>query len=302
MQAIIDEKIAKGTLNVSNILEPGGDKDVRLPEFTAIWREWMRHGDRMYASTTITAYDYSCDVLEAIFGNVLLKYVDPHRFNLIPYLRKQYGWKENTIRHHLVNWRSMFSHAVRCGFIEANPFHRIVPKKEKKKPVFFRKEEIDRIIEYFDNRPVWQRTFFLLLLNTGMRKTETMLLKWENVFFDEMLLKFHSKGRERFVPLNDIAIALLRQHERRLGDDRVFWQCALQSTIDTAWRRCRRDLNLRKYTIHNFRSNYASWFIMNGGDHTKLMEIMGWEDYDTLKIYAGLSKEYLVENRNIVSF
>lgn len=303
IQAQVDERIAKGTLRIDNILDPGSDKDVRLPELIALFREYLRHGSKKYADTTITAYDYSCEVIQKIFGNVYLNQIDPHRFNLIPYLRKEYGWKENTIRHHLVNWRSIFGFAARSGFIEANPFHRIVPKKEKKKPVFFRTEEIEKIKQYFLARDDWQRTYFILMLNTGMRKHETFDLRWNQVFFDEHLLMFFSKGRERIVPLNDAAKMVLRQHPRQLGNDRVFWQITGITTIDTAWRRLRRTVKLPKYKIHNLRSNFASWFIMNGGNIATLMEIMGWEDYETAKIYTGLSKDFLSgESRNIVSF
>jgi integrase len=144
------------------------------------------------------------------------------------------------------------------------------------------------------------------MLNTGNRKSEHLALTWsENVFLDDALLKFLGKGRnegkERIVPLNDVAIRLFRSAHRKLGEDRVFWQAKSKYTVDSAWQSAREKIGV-PYKIHHFRSNRASHLVMAGIPVEKVMRIMGWEDYETYKIYAGLSDDFLKGDCNAVSF
>lgn len=56
------------------------------------------------------------------------------------------------------------------------------------------------------------RDFLILLLLTGLRKTEAMTLKWSDIDFDGryMIVRETKNGRDHTLPLTDILIALLQ--------------------------------------------------------------------------------------------
>lgn len=54
------------------------------------------------------------------------------------------------------------------------------------------------------------------------------------------------------------------------------------------------------FHVHDWRHHWASWFMMNGGRETHLMELGGWADQRMIKRYVRLSIEHLREAVNLV--
>jgi len=304
LKSEIELAIALGTFDPNQISSADNGQS-NLFEFLDDYLKYIHSRRQRYSPGTIECYERSVDYLKRHFHDVPLSSITQRKIETetLPWLESEYA--PATVKHHMVNFRQIFAFAVKWELLAKNPFGGLVPKLSRKMPVFFKEDEIKNIIDYF-SRPKtvrWQRLYFLLMLNTGNRKSEHLNLSWsKNVFLEEQVLKFSGKGgKERIVPLNDFSIQLLREAERRLGEDRVFWQAKTKNTINSAWDTARRQLGL-KYKLHNFRSNFASWFVMKGGNPVALMEIMGWEDWQTVKVYMTLSKSFIKSQRSIVQF
>ena len=221
---------------------------------------------------------------------------------VLAYLEDNYA--AATIRHHMINMRSAFSKAVEWGYIQDNPFSGMVPKREKKTPRYFTPEEIETIRQYLlsPEIPKWQYDIIFLALNTGLRRAELFNLRWdEHVDLDREALHFPGKGRkERIVPLNDSALEILRRR-KTFSHRRVFWEIESIYSINSAWRRLKARTGI-KGRFHDLRKTFASYYIMEGGSLEHLMEILGHEDYETVKIYEALSPESIQRNKNIINF
>ena len=304
----IDYELAMGTLDVNNLFANKLDKH----SFQALVKRFQENMEtrKSLSPTTIAGYRNSIRVLLTVIPEKMqLNLIDTRYVitQILPELESRY--KSSSVRNYIRVGGTLFSFGQKVGMIDKahNPFLGQGPKEERKMPVYFKDEEIRKIREYFyrPEQAGWQRTYFILILNTGNRRTEQMNLLWsKNVFLDEGFIKFVGKGnKERLVPLNDEALAALRNAERRLGEDRVFWQINSKVRISNYWKEVRDRLELpNHYRLHNFRSNFATRFVMSGGSLYDLMQILGWEDYETAKIYLAFSPDLIEKNRNRVRF
>lgn len=308
LQRQIDYRISLGTFDPSTLLQRDDpDKgDTRLYAFLDAFLETTQK--RNISAHSLDAYRYAVKLFKQLQNDVPLSFLETEKFvdwleeYLIPHLDENYA--PASVAHHLTYFRAIFNYALKRRYIKRNPFEKMVPKSARLTPFFYRKEELAQILAYFNDphRPLWQQVYFPLLINTGLRKTEALNLKWgENIFLEEMLLKFPGKGQnERIVPLNNAALAALRNLPRKLGENRAFYMISSHA-VDSAWRTAKRRLGITR-KIHDFRKNYASWFMMSVGDVYRLMNIMGWSEFSHAKPYLALSKQFILETRTSVEF
>jgi integrase/recombinase XerD len=158
--------------------------------------------------------------------------------------------------------------------------------------------------EYFAQQkiPSWQGDAVFLVLNTGLRRSEILHLDWgKNVYLDNEQIIFSGKGdKDRVVPLNNDAVKILLNRPRNKKDTRVFWEIGSKDAINSMWKKMRTRTGLTG-TFHELRKTFALW-VINGGSLEHLREILGHEDYDTVKIYATLSPESVHKYKNVISF
>lgn len=138
-------------------------------------------------------------------------------------------------------------------------------------------------------------------LATGLRRANVTGLQWANVDFgrrvawawpDEM-----KAGRSLAVPLNDDAIAVLREC---WGDhkDWVFTYRGqpVTETKTRAWdEACSRAGITRRPTWHVLRHTWATWMVMQGTPLEVLMKLGGWASIDMVLRYAHFAPGYLAE-------
>jgi len=304
----IDFLIQRGALDPDNLL--GFQKDSKQL-YEAI-SEYLTYTDNRKDLSDVTKHDYHYSI-----GTILKMFLHDQtaskitrnqvEFELRPSMEKHFG-SISTVRHHMLGMSAFFGFLVRREYIDKNPFSGLVPTPPKKEPVFLPEQHIRIFLDYWrgEDRPQWQRLYFPLMLNTGLRQTSLRLLDWNaNVFLQDRYLRFPAKGKYagkwRSVPLNDYCIHLLMTHPRKKGETRVFYDVNSKATVDTAWRAFRKTTGL-PYTPHNLRSNYATHFMKNGGELWKLMQIMGWTNYEAAKIYLAFSPDFIENDRNRVQF
>lgn len=311
LKQMIERKLAEGTFDPVLMLQKpqqNSQRVTRLSQLLASWKSTIERKKDISEKTKI-GYLHSAELLLHITGDLPLLQINRGFVQdyILTELNQLYD-SIGTVKSKMTSFRAIFSFAVRNEILPANPFSGQVPRTTPGRPVFFRNEEIQQYIDYWKNpaRPEWAQTYFITLLNTGNRMTEHFNLKWsENIFLEQAIIRFKGKGRyggkERIVPLNDACIDAFRNARRQLGEDRVFWQIRTVEAVKSAWDVFKKRTGW-KYKLHNTRSNHASWMIMKGESVEKVMEIHGWEDYETYKLYRGLSKEFLQADRNLINW
>jgi integrase len=309
LKRIVERKLAEGTIDINYILR-NQQRITHLTQLIDLWKELIRdRGDIKKA--TQTGYLYCADLLLEICDDKPLVLINSGyvKDRILFKLNKRYD-SLDTIQGKMSVFRNIFSFAERNNIVTKNPFSKMVPTFDPDEPIFFRDEEIKTYLKYWKNpaRPKWAQTYFLTLLNTGCRMSEHFNLRWsKNVFLDKRMLKIKGKSRhnkkpkERIVPLNNAALREFSTAQRKLGEDRVFWQVKTTEAVKSIWQRFKENTGF-PHRLHDCRANHASQMIMAGDSLEKVMEVHGWTNYKTYKRYKSLSKKYLMENRNIVNW
>jgi integrase len=150
-----------------------------------------------------------------------------------------------------------------------------------------------------------------LALQTGMRKSELLGLRWSDINFEanKILARETKSGAPRQVPMGRRSAWLLKklaaknplaewvfESHRRDGSK------APASQIKTAWRRALRLAHIEGFRFHDLRhTTFASHFAMRRGDLYALAKILGHSNPKiTLDRYAHLSPEFVHAQRSIM--
>lgn len=220
-------------------------------------------------------------------------------------LQQQRNYKPNSLNRRIDTVRLCFRFACEMGYTVTNPAEPIKPPRATKSlPIYLRRDEVARLIAAAQNPPfrfrhLAQRDVALLytLLGTGMRRSEILGLKWEDVDFGHGQIRLTlTKGRSfRVIPMPESASNALWAYLQSclpLSHPNVFlnaWGTPLKRTnlYDTIRRLVKQaDLDHRRYSPHKFRHTFATLLLENGTDLRTIQEMLGHQDLSTTNIYV----------------
>ena len=206
--------------------------------------------------------------------------------------------------------KSIFLEAFREGYILKNPTHGVKKISENSLiEAFWTKSEIDQFLRASFHHP--QYSFFLVALNTGMRKGELAALKWDRIDFgrnqitvtrtrDKDGLRETTKTKlKRILPMNELVRAtLMNLFSQNKGAEYVFTKSDgspievhhIYRDFDKAQKKAGIQTRLR---FHDLRHTFASQFMMNGGNVFDLQKLLGHTDIKMTMRYAHYSPEHL---------
>ncbi len=173
---------------------------------------WMERG---LSRNTLSAYQsdlnhLSC-WLEEQRGRKLL---NARREDLFAYLvvRSSEGKKPRSTARMLSCVRQFYQHAVREGWLKADPSAQIeAPKLGRPLPKSLTEEEVEALLEApdaGDPEGFRDRTMLEVLYATGLRVSELVGLQLEQVSLNQGVVRVIGKGnKERLVPLGDEAVS-----------------------------------------------------------------------------------------------
>lgn len=220
------------------------------------------------------------------------------------------GNNASTINKKLSALRSFFRFALKRKLVEKDPAHAVTGlKKSKPLPQFVREEDMDRLlddVEWGDNyKEVRARTLFILLYETGLRRSELTGLNNADVDFEVCQLKVTGKrNKQRIVPFGaELAETLKRYIAVR--DEQVAGDCdALflsdkghRMTGDQVYQIVHQHLtgvtSLKKRSPHVLRHTFATAMLNNGAGLESIKNLLGHESVSTTEIYAHTTFEQL---------
>jgi integrase/recombinase XerD len=186
------------------------------------------------------------------------------------------------------------------------------PKLWKKLPSFLTIKEMEAILVQPNARSkigIRDRAILELLYATGMRVSELVGLKLEDIHLESGFLKCFGKGgKERIVPLGRSAkdsveryLEKVRLKNGQNGLDKALF-IGLRRRKDrlarqTVWQLIRRYARLarikKKITPHTFRHSFATHLLEGGADLRVVQELLGHADISTTQIYTHVSRDRL---------
>jgi site-specific recombinase XerD len=184
-----------------------------------------------------------------------------------------------------------------------NVFDVARPKGEKKLPVVLSREEVWRILAAV-RIPVY-RVCLTTIYACGLRLVEGARLQVPDVDGARKLLHIHGKGaKDRFVPLPDATLALLREHwrthhnplwlfpatQRSHGDASA--DPISRSSLQSAFVRAVKPAGIHKRAhVHTLRHSYATHLLEAGVALQLIQEYLGHTSPRTTTIYTHLTRE-----------
>lgn len=227
--------------------------------------------------------------------------------------------------------RTILEYAARLHYIDADPCKDLGPKEKprpKKRDIdFLPSKQAYRFIEALDNEPLYWRTYFNILITTGLRRGECLALQWRDIDKENMVIhvernvtrdrtsKDHrhigeTKTEEKAtVPLmkrvSDMLDDLRKEQEedhevKILPGSTAFIFCAADNLYKTCYpseptrmlRKITQRYNLPDLSPHDLRHSAATLALEAGANLKQVQTLLRHKDPSTtMSYYAGVSEE-----------
>ena len=223
--------------------------------------------------------------------------------------------KSQTVTKELRTLKAILNKAVQWGEIEKNPINYVSAPKQlaSKPPRFFTVEELNRIYtacrmqvnggEGPQPSPLHEH-WWRLYANTGLRRAEGLMLRWDGIGRDGMKVLSTEddrtkSGKWREIPLSPGAQAALvalkkdlAENPREEGNEYVLPRIALPS-LSRAFVRDAIRAGIVDGSLHTLRHTYISHLVMAGVPLRTVQVLAGHSTIAVTEKYAHLSRDYL---------
>jgi integrase len=264
-----------------------------------------------------------------VLGNIMLSQLKPE------HLQKYYADKlkngrldgegslsAKTVRHHHVTIHDALQTAVKWGLLIRNPADAVTPPKPQRHEMHtWNEEEINKFLEAAKQTEYYP--IFYLALFTGMRRSEILALRWQDIDFvysqiyisrslhhlrDGSIIFRQPKtaSSNRKIAVSQSVLSVLEEyHEKQEGlhllsgnpltdDSLVFCHedgsPLLPDTITHAWIKLVRKTGLRNIRLHDARHSHASLMLKLGIHPKVVQERLGHSSIQvTLDTYSHLA-------------
>ena len=225
--------------------------------------------------------------------------------------QKDKGLASNSVARRLAAIKAFYRFLVRERMLKADPSNLIdSPKLWKKIPQTLSVNEVDALLSQpnIRNRQgIRDKAILETLYATGMRVSEAVNLKTDNVNLDVGFLRCIGKGnKERIIPLGAKAMSSIRRYlkvsrPQQLKNKEIdflflnrFGKKISRQSLWKLIKRYAREARIKKpIRPHILRHSFATHLLERGADLRSVQEMLGHANISTTQIYTHISKERL---------
>ncbi len=224
--------------------------------------------------------------------------------------KKLDGLKPRSIYRLIESIKQYYRFLVSEKIITEDPTSYLVPPKiPSKLPGQLSFDEINNLLKAINGtkeRDIRNRAMVELLYATGLRVSELVNLKIENVDMERGYLKVKGKGnKERIVPIVQKSISSIKKYlemrKKKVAENSDLFLSKLGKKISRIefWRQLKNyaakaGIN-KKITPHLLRHSFATHLLLGGADLRFVQEMLGHSSITTTQIYTHVDKEHLKE-------
>ena len=233
--------------------------------------------------------------LKRYIGNKCLHEITPLAIEEIKERRHKEGVSPLTVNKTLACLKTIFNKAIDWGkFDGQNPMRKIKKLKvDNKRLRYLEKEEIPRLI---DCCPAHLKPIVIVALNTGMRKSEILNLKWHDIDFKRGVISLlkTKNNKPRYIPINKTVENTLIATKKHPESAYVFPGKTGKpyDNFKRSFKTAREKANIENFRFHDLRHTFASQLVMNGVDLNTVRELLGHSTIDMTLRYAHLSPNH----------
>lgn len=194
----------------------------------------------------------------------------------------------------------MYSKGRRWGFVPKdfeNPASDIDHYKEAKRDRWITPEELPRFAQAINEETdPYARAALWLYLLTGLRKTELLSARWDNIDFERREWRIPDTKSERvlYLPMSEPVIATLKQLPWIEGNPHVFPGKAAGShrtDFKKAWTRVREKAGITDVRLHDLRRTLGSWMAQAGNSLHLIGRVLNHSNQSTTAVYARFAQD-----------
>lgn len=196
---------------------------------------------------------------------------------------------------------SIFSKAVEYGYIKENLFRRIKEMKIEERRLYWTIDEeqkfFNKLEEYINtsrsrnNRQTYRlfKDFVIFQLDTGMRREETLTLKWGQIDFRRGIIMVEkTKGKtRREIPMTN----RVKEIVHSLGE--MLFHNLSNNQVSKKFSFIAGKAGLSGFKQHSLRHTFATRLLAIGVDISIVSKLLGHANIDTTMIYAKATAEVL---------
>lgn len=298
--------------------------------FELVSREWYEtYSKQGHKENTLRLRRYSAEVINQLMGQASVDQISTGMLQKIINDLFEQGKSESTLESHLVYIRAVLKHAKRNRYVLENVASEVkLPRRRltiedfeesKIEEKYFSSEEVQMILESFVLYPMpLNREMFMLLLFSGMRCSEMLALKWDDILYDKKQIKVtktiynpdHTiKGYAltppktytsiRTIDIDDKILRMLKTYHtqykqnlliyRKINEeyhDENFVFCRKENGYPYSWRFVQARLDAithkmkwrRKFSTHLFRHTHVTMLAEAGVDLATIQKRIGHKD------------------------
>lgn len=275
--------------------------------------EWIEFHRSKVKLSTYKMYLFKVQKLNEFFGTQNISEISTMDIQkYLNYLAQDKKLSASTVKKYRITLTNIFNYAINNCEIDKNPCSLSdIPKTIEKPPRrALTESEIKTVYQYSKNNLKY--IYPVVLLYTGLRRSECLALKWEDfdfknkrihiykvVLFDRSIpfveYKLKNGSKERYIPLPTALEKLLKKVKQSTGwlftDENN--SLLTESKVDMQWRDFLKNTHL-KITQHMTRHTYATMLYYAGVDVKTAQQFLGHKHITTLlDIYTHLDNENL---------
>jgi integrase/recombinase XerD len=274
--------------------------------------------ERSLADNSIHAYLHDVVKLKQFIeiSNLNISPIEVHSDHLRNFLEyiNELGMTSYSQARILSGLKAFFKYLVYEDIIANDPTQLIEgPKLGRKLPDVLSYQEIERLMEAIElstDEGMRNRAILETMYSSGLRVSELVGLKLNNIYFDIGFLRIIGKGnKERLVPIGREAMKYIKLYvdeirihlDVKSGHENYVFLNRRGSKLTrvmifTIIKNLARSINLEKnISPHTFRHSFATHLIEGGADLRAVQDMLGHESITTTEIYTHLDRDYLKE-------
>lgn len=215
------------------------------------------------------------------------------------------GRAASTVSRYIASFKGFFEYCLKRGVIQTDPADRLKPPKvEKKFPQILTIAETKKLIDGPDinsDKGIRDRAMLELLYATGIRVSELISLKKEDMNLSMEYVVCHEKNKDRIIPFGSAAkealnLYLEKTREKMMGEtenEYLFVNCSGKPMSRQGfWKLIKYYADKagieKEITPHTFRHSFAAHLLENGADVHSVQKMMGHADVSTTQMYVEM--------------
>lgn len=257
----------------------------------------------------VNAYDTLVHSLKPIrehFGFTQPQHITPLQNKSYIKKRQKLGRSNGTIIKELVTLRSALSFGERKKWIVKAPYIEMPPRPAPKDR-WLTQDELNKLIDACKVPHI--KTFILMAIKTGARKSAILQLTWDRVSFERGIIvyalpgKNHGNKRRAIVPMSESLKKELQTVREFAQTDWVIEHRGKPiKSIQESFKSALIGSGIDHCTIHDLRRTCATWLVQKGIPTREIARMLGDTEEMIEKVYGHHSPEYLQNAANALDW